>query len=112
MHSFILGYILRKVGLDACILVSTRCCSGAIFFIVLMIRNGAGVPYVYCFTSWFLATRPVSSVAIPTWFVVALFIVYTVKWFYLPDVDILKYLLARWPIISGTLPNNNETLFE
>jgi delta24(24(1))-sterol reductase len=39
---------------------------------MLAFWNGAGVPYVYCFQSWFLATHSRSEVGIPNWAVALL----------------------------------------
>ncbi len=49
---------------------------------MLAFWNGAGVPYVYCFSSWFIATRSPASIALPTWAVVGLFVLFSVAYYF------------------------------
>lgn len=49
---------------------------------MLAFWNGAGVPYVYCFSSWFIATHNPNDIALPTWAIVALFVVVTVAYYF------------------------------
>lgn len=39
---------------------------------MLIFWNGAGVPYVYCFQSWFIATHDPQDIYVPNWAVLAL----------------------------------------
>lgn len=52
---------------------------------MLAFWNGAGVPYVYCFQSWFLATHSRAEVGIPSW-AVALLAIWLLAFYYFWDV--------------------------